>query len=204
MMSLELYLAFIAACVLLALIPGPSMALLVATGTTRGIGPGFMTLGGNIFGLSILVTAAVFGMAPMLALAADWFDLIRYAGAAYLIWMGFNYVRRGLNEPAEAVAAEKPSSHLFMQAVAVALSNPKVLLFLGAFFPQFIDPGFAMTPQLTILGIGFVVTLAFVDMLIMLMSGYARRWLLKKQRQTHIVSGVLIMGAGVGLAFARR
>lgn len=204
MMSFELYLAFIAACALLALIPGPTMALLVATGTTRGIGPGFMILGGNTLGLSILVTAAVFGMAPMLAMAADWFDLIRYVGAAYLIWMGYNYVRRGLREPDEAMASEKPSSHLFAQALAVALSNPKVLLFLGAFFPQFIDPAFAMTPQLTILGIGFVVTLAFVDMLIMLMSGYARKWLLKKQRQTHIASGVLLMGAGVGLALARR
>ncbi len=204
MMPLELLLAFIAACVLLALIPGPMMALLVATGTTRGIRAGFMTLGGNALGLVILVTIAVLGMAPILALASEWFDYIRYIGAAYLIWVGFGYVRRGLNEPEEAMTTEKPSSQLFMQALVVALSNPKSLLFLGAFFPQFIDPATAMAPQLIILGIAFVVTLVSIDMLVMLMSGYARKWLLQKQRQTHIASGVLLMGAGIGLAFARR
>jgi len=204
MMSFQLYLAFVAACVLLAVIPGPSMALFVATSTTRGVRAGFMSLAGNSTGLALLAAAAILGMAPLLSLAAEWFDYIRLLGAAYLMWIGVGYIRKGLGEPQRAKEAEAPRHRLFTQALTVALSNPKVLLFLGAFFPQFIDPSAALTPQLIVLGVSFVVTLSLVDAMIVLASGYARKWLLNRQRGVHVGSGVLLIGAGAVLAFSRR
>lgn len=204
MMSVELYMAFIAASVLLALVPGPSMAMFVATSTTRGTKAGFTTIAGNSAGLVVLVAAAVLGMAPMLSLVAHWFDYIRLAGAAYLVWIGITYIRAGLKEPEAAAAVKAPHRRLFKRALTVSLSNPKTLLFLGAFFPQFIDPAHALTPQLIVLGITFVITLTLVDSLIVLMSGYSRRWLLNHQRKTHIGSGMLLISAGAALALARK
>ena len=204
MISVTTLLTFIAASAFLAFVPGPSMALLISNSTTKGTRAGLVALAGNSLGLTSLVAAAILGMAPLLSLASQWFDVIRIVGALYLVWMGINYIRTGLKAGDEQQAANVKLHHIFGQAVAVSLSNPKVLLFLGAFFPQFVDPALAMTPQLVALGISFLVTVLTIDAAIVLTSGYARRWLLEKQKATHIASGTLLIGAGVGLAFAHR
>lgn len=204
MMSLTTFLAFIAASALLALVPGPSMAVLITNSTTKGLRAGFVALAGNGTGLAILVTAAILGMAPLLSMASQWLDLIRMVGAVYLVWLGFTFIRNGLKAGSDQPTVETKSHHIYGQALAVCLSNPKVLLFLGAFFPQFIDPSLALTPQLIILGLGFVVTILTIDALIVLMSSYARRWLLNKQRETNMVGGLMLVGAGAGLAISRQ
>ncbi len=204
MMSLEAYLAFVAATVALALLPGPAMAMFIATSTTKGLREGFLTYVGNTAGLIILVIAAILGMEPLLSAASFWFDVIRLVGALYLVWIGIGLVRKGLAAPSgEPVQAVKSRSY-FAQGLFVSLSNPKVLLFLGAFFPQFIDASKPMMMQLVVLGATFLAIAAFIDLLIVLMSGYARRWLYQKQRATHIGGGVLLVGAGLGLALSRR
>ncbi len=204
MMSLETYLTFVAATVALALLPGPAIALFIATCTTKGTRPGLLAYAGNTSGLGVLVIAAIIGMTPLLSLASYWFDIIRLVGALYLVWMGIGLVRKGLahqdGEPQPVVK----STRYFLQGFLVSMSNPKVLLFLGAFFPQFLDPLQAMAPQLILLGGTFLVIIALIDLTIVLSSGYARRWLLEKQKTTHIASGTLLIGAGVGLAMVRR
>ncbi len=204
MMSVELYLTFVAATVALGLLPGPAIALFIATCTTRGTRQGLLAYAGNLTGLAVLVVAAIIGMAPLLSLASYWFDLIRLIGALYLVWMGISLVRKGFAHTGDQAPAEIKSKRYFLQGLVVSISNPKVLLFLGAFFPQFIDPSQSMVGQLILLGVTFLVIIAMIDLMIVLTSGYARRWLLTKQRATHIGSGVLLMGAGLGLALARR
>ncbi len=203
MMSLELYLTFVAASVALALLPGPSIAMFIATSTTKGTRQGLLAYAGNTAGLTILVTAAVIGMAPLLSLASYWFDLIRLVGAIYLVWIGISLVHKAASASGGGGLPATKSSHYFTQGLLVALSNPKVLLFLGAFFPQFLDPSQSMTAQLIVLGSTFLAIASFFDLLVVLMSGYARRRLMKEQRVTRIASGSLLIGAGVGLAFTR-
>lgn len=204
MMSLEAYLTFVAATVALALLPGPAIALFIATCTTKGTRPGLLAYAGNQTGLSVLVMAAIIGMTPILSLASYWFDVIRLVGALYLVWMGIGFVRKGLTHQDGEHQPVVKSKRYFLQGFLVSMSNPKVLLFLGAFFPQFLDPSKSMMPQLVLLGATFLVIIALIDLTIVLTSGYARRWLLEKQKTTHIASGTLLIGAGVGLALARK
>lgn len=202
-MSIEVFLAFVAACALLALTPGPAMSLIVANGASFGARAGLETVAGNSVGLGLLVAAAVLGMSSIMALMAEWFDWVRWLGAAYLVWLGVTRIRRALRGVPAAPTPRRGA--WFWQGFAVALSNPKVLLFLGAFFPHFVDPGASLPPQFALLGIGFLVTLAGIDGAMALMAGSARLWLTARRlRVADAMSGCLLIGGGIALAAARR
>jgi homoserine/homoserine lactone efflux protein len=205
-MSFELYLAFIAACVMLAVTPGPNMALFIANGTAHGTKAALLTVGGSTMGLAILVAAATLGMSSIMAFVAEWFDIIRWIGAAYLIWLGVSRLRAVMRSPAVPVAALPiRRGRWFLQGVVASLSNPKVLLFLGAFFPQFINLSAAVEPQLALLAVSFVVTLAMVDCIVVIAFGSAKGWLMGgRARVAEGVSGVLLVVGGLWLATARR
>ena len=141
-MSPEVLITFIAACILLALTPGPNMSLILANTLTSGLRAGFVTLAGTTTGLALLVAAAAAGMSSMMVFMSEWFDVIRWIGALYLVYLGARQLwllrRRASGRCAAAGAAA--GANLYLQGVLVSLSNPKVLLFLGAFLPQFVDP----------------------------------------------------------------
>src|SRR5689334_4164807 len=87
-MSGEILLAFVAACVLLALTPGPNMALMIANTLSSGLRAGLVTLAGTTTGLIVLVTAAAAGMTSIMVFMSAWFDVVRWAGAVYLLYLG--------------------------------------------------------------------------------------------------------------------
>jgi homoserine/homoserine lactone efflux protein len=148
-MSIELYGAFVLACILLALTPGPNMSLFIANGTAHGTRAALLTVLGATLGLGVLVALATIGMTSAMAIMAEWFDVIRWGGAAYLAWLGIGRLRAAFAAaPLEPVAAPADGRYIW-QGALVSLSNPKVLLFLGAFFPQFINPAAPIAPQLT-------------------------------------------------------
>lgn len=206
-MSTELYLAFILASVALALTPGPTMSLIIANGATYGMRAGLVTVAGGGFGLGMLVTAAILGMGSIVALMANWFDLIRWVGAAYLVWLGASRLYRAVKSekyPADP-PRNLPRGRWFWQGLAVALSNPKVLLFLGAFFPQFVDPQAALGQQFALLAVTFLSTMLVIDSGYAVLAGTARRWFTgSHMRIADGLSGVLLMGGGIWLALARR
>jgi homoserine/homoserine lactone efflux protein len=203
-MSLELYGAFIITCVVLALTPGPNMSLYIANGSAYGTRAALLTVLGASLGLSILVAFATIGMTSAMTLVAEWFDFIRWIGAAYLVWLGIGRLRAAIY--GESIAATEVPRHgrYFWQGAAVSLSNPKVLLFLGAFFPQFVNPDAAMGPQLMLLGVTFVIALVAVDCCMALAVGAARGWLTKRKRIADGISGALLLGGGLWLAIMRR
>lgn len=205
-MTLELYLIFVATCVLLAITPGPNMALFVANGAAYGPGAARATVAGNILGLSILVTITVLGMSWLVAIMAGWFDVLRWAGAIYLIWLGYRSLQRYCRARDDDIDVEiADHGRCFRQGLLVSLSNPKVLLFLSAFFPQFITPGDAVAEQLSLLAITFVATLGLVDMGLASAVGSARHWFSgKRRRYADGISGVLLICGGVWLAATRR
>lgn len=204
-MTLELLLAFCLASFLLAVTPGPTMSLVIANVTNYGLRPGLMTIAGNLTGLSILLTAVTFGLSSIMLFMAEWFDVIRLLGAAYLVYLGARALWKLRRPVVIATATEQSSNRWYWQGLFVAVSNPKVLLFLGAFLPQFLNPGAPALPQLVLLSIVFLVTLGLVDIGYAIIVARARvalsgRW----QRTMEAGSGALLLCAGVWLAFARK
>jgi len=204
-MSIELYLAFLLASTILAATPGPSVSLIIANGTSAGVKAGLLTVAGGISGVALLVTGAILGMSSILALMADWFYLLRWVGAAYLIWLGITRIWGVWRHVPAPEAPVTPERRWYWQGLAVSLSNPKTLLFLGAFFPQFVNQDAPLVSQFWILGVSFIAILALIDGSYALLAGTARAWITQKRmRLADGITGVLLVCGGLWLAAARR
>src|ERR1700684_3745461 len=162
-MSLQLYLAFVPACFALALLPGPIVTLLIANGLRHGTRAALVNIAGAQVGLAIVIGIVAVGLTTLMATLGYWFVWVRFAGAAYLVWLGIKLIRT----PVEGVSAEAPPpprGGFFLQGFLVSLSNPKVLVFFGAFIPQFMDMSQDHVSQVALLGVTFMVTAAITDM----------------------------------------
>ena len=102
-MSLQLYLAFVAACIALALLPGPMVSLLIANGLRHGTRAALINVAGAQTGLAIVIGIVAVGLTSLMATMGYWFDWVRFAGAAYLVWLGIKLIR----SPVEGVDAER-------------------------------------------------------------------------------------------------
>lgn len=205
-MSANVLITFFAASFLLAITPGPTMSLVIANATLHGRRAGLLTVFGNLAGLSILLTAVIFGLSSLMVFMSEWFDVVRWIGAAYLIYLGLRTLwklRGAAPELGDGTAST--STRWFWQGLFVALSNPKVLLFLGAFLPQFLDPARPAFAQLVVLALIFIATLAAVDCLYAIAVAQARKALSGRWRRVmEGTTGVLLIVGGLGIAAARR
>jgi len=200
-MTIEIYLAYIAACILVAIIPGPSVTLIIANSLTHGTRAGLLNILGGQIGLVLMLGVLVVGLAAVVEAMGHWFDWLRLAGAAYLVWIGWKLLRAPdtLAEP-----VRPPRGGFVLQGLLVALSNPKMLLFFGAFIPQFVQPGGDPSSQVLLLGATALVVAALSDGMYALLTGRAGSAL--SRRHVRLVSrtgGVCLIGGGVWLAFTR-
>src|SRR6059058_6350574 len=181
MMSPQLYLAFVAACIVLALVPGPIVSLLIANGLRHGTRAALINVAGAQAGLAIVIGVVAIGLTSLMATMGYWFDWVRFAGAAYLIWLGVKLIWA----PVEGVKIDEPPTPprggFFLQGFLVLLSNPKVLVFFGAFIPQFMDMEKDHLPQVALLGATFMVTAAMTDALYAIAAGRARLFFSKQR-----------------------
>jgi threonine/homoserine/homoserine lactone efflux protein len=203
-MSLQLYLAFVAACIALALLPGPVVTLVIANGLRHGTRAALTNIAGVQAGLAILIGIIAIGLTSLMATMGYWFDWVRFAGAAYLVWLGVKLIRA----PVEGLSADAPPppprGGFFLQGFFVALSNPKLLVFFGAFIPQFMDMSRDHFSQVALLGATFMVIAGLTDVVYAALAGRARR--LFSARRTRLlsrVSGGVMIGGGVWLALTR-
>jgi homoserine/homoserine lactone efflux protein len=203
-MTIELYLVFVLASVLLAVTPGPNVALIVGTSLGHGVRGGLMTVAGVNVGLVLQVSAVAAGLSWIVDLFARHFDLIRYLGAAYLVILGLQQLlARPRPEGVEARALR--GDRAFARGLAVAFANPKTLIFYAAFLPQFLPSG-DHGSALWLLAGTFAAIAAVSDSLYAIFAARARAALSGRvQRLADKVSGVILLGgAGVLLAAARR
>jgi threonine/homoserine/homoserine lactone efflux protein len=202
-MSLQLYLPFVAACFALALLPGPVVTLVIANGLRHGTRAALTNIAGVQAGLAIVIGIVAVGLTSMMATMGYWFDWVRFAGAAYLVWLGIKLIRA----PAESVKADAPPpprGGFFLQGFLVLLSNPKVLVFFGAFIPQFMDLSKDHVSQVALLGATFMITGAITDSIYALLAGRARLFFSTgRTRLLSRVSGAFMIGGGVWLALVR-
>ena len=207
-MSYQLLLGFVAACVLLALTPGPNMALIIANTATHGLRAGLVTLAGTSTGLIVLVAVAALGMTPVVVFMSNWFDALRWIGACYLAWLGVQQLRSWWRRRQVATLPQAPPGSQrtwYLQGVGVSLSNPKVLFFLGAFLPQFIDPAASAVWQLCVLAVLFVSVLVAVDVgYTLAVAGARAKFDAARLRMLDGVAGVLLLIGGAALAMTRR
>jgi threonine/homoserine/homoserine lactone efflux protein len=202
-MSLQLYLAYIAACVALALLPGPIVTLVIANGLRHGSRAALTNIAGVQAALLIVIAVVAIGLTSLMATMGYWFDWVRFAGAIYLVWLGIRLIRAPV-EGVEAEAPPPPRGGFFLQGFLVALSNPKLLVFFGAFIPQFVDMNRDHLPQVALLGVTFMVVAGLTDATYALLAGRVRSFFSgPRTRALSRVSGGFMIGGGVWLALAR-
>jgi threonine/homoserine/homoserine lactone efflux protein len=202
-MSLQLYLAFVVTCIALALLPGPIVTLLIANGLRHGTRAALINIAGVQAGLAIVIGIVAIGLTTLMATLGYWFDWVRLAGAAYLVWLGIKLIRA----PVEGIGSDAPPpprGGFFLQGLLVSLSNPKVLVFFGAFIPQFVDMSRDHVSQVTLLGVTFMAIAAITDALYALLAGRARTFFsARRTRLVSRVSGGFMVGGGIWLALTR-
>src|SRR6476660_8482852 len=203
-MSLQVYLAFVAACIALALLPGPVVTLVIANGLRHGTRAAVTNIAGVQTGLAILIGIVAVGLTSLMATMGYWFDWVRFAGAAYLVWLGIKLIRAPVKGVDLDAPPPPPRGGFFLQGFLVLLSNPKVLVFFGAFIPQFMDMSKDHFPQVALLGATFMVTAASTDAVYALLAGRARLFFSKERtRMLSRVSGGFMIGGGIWLALTR-
>jgi len=204
MMSLQAYFAFVVACVALALLPGPIVSLLIANGLRYGTRAALINVAGAQAGLAIVIGIVAVGLTSLMATMGYWFDWVRFAGAAYLVWLGIKLIRSPIEGVNVDATPPPPRGGFFLQGFLVLLSNPKVLVFFGAFIPQFMDMSQPHFPQVAVLGATFMATAVMTDAVYALLAGRARRFF--SARRTRLVSrmsGGFMIGGGIWLALTR-
>jgi threonine/homoserine/homoserine lactone efflux protein len=203
-MSLDLYLAFVAASVALALVPGPNVAVIVANAVTYGPRFGLLTVAGTSSAMIPQLAVTALGLSAVLSFMAEWFEVLRWIGVAYLIYLGIQAWRAPVADLGQAPPQPKSPHAIYWRGVLVSLTNPKTLLFFGAFLPQFVDPKGNAVSQLALLSLTFFVIAAAIDVGWALLAGRARGVFARLGKWTNRITGSVLLGAGLGLALARK
>ncbi len=204
MIDLELYLAFIAATTILILIPGPNVALIVANSVAYGTRYGLLTVAGTSSAMVLQLGVTLLGMSAVLGLLADWFEWLRWVGVAYLLYIGIRQWRAAPLNLTLIRAQPRSVKAIYARGLLVSLTNPKTLIFYGAFFPQFMTGSGDAATQLALLSATFLVLAILLDGAWALLAGRARFALATRGRLRNRISGGLLVGAGIGLAVAHR
>jgi threonine/homoserine/homoserine lactone efflux protein len=205
--SIELWLAFVAASAVLLIIPGPTILTVISYSISHGQRANVPLIAAVALGDSTALLVSLLGLGALLTTSAFWFTVIKWAGGLYLLYLGVRRLRVGMSS-IETTAPKLPASRgrLFVNTYLVTTFNPKGIVFYVAFLPQFLIPGSSITRQLWILAVTFV-TMGIVNAtLYATFAGSARRLLAspRAQRRFNIAGGSLLSGAGVWALLAKR
>ena len=201
-MNWDLFAAFLVITAVLIVVPGPIVTLIIATGARQGVRAALVTVAGTSAGDAVLLAAIAFGLGWVLQNAGQFLVVLRWAGAAYLIWLGIAAWRHaGEKQPAETSGRVN-----FTRGFLVALSNPKTIAFFTAFLPQFVDPHLPAATQLAVMCTVTAVFAAVSNTAWAIAAGRGRAWFMRPSRAKLLgrVSGAVLIGGGVWLSLARR
>jgi threonine/homoserine/homoserine lactone efflux protein len=203
MMSIEVYLAYVLTCILITIIPGPTVTLIIANSLTHGMRAGLLNVAGTQLGLAIMLGVLLVGLSSIIATMGWWFDWVRIAGAVYLVWLGWKLLRANASF-GQIGQTPAPRGGFFLQGFLVLMSNPKALLWFGAFIPQFVDPDGNYVGQIVLLGATAMATAAITDGAYAVLGGRTGKLMSARRiRLASQMSGLFLIGGGVWLAFTR-
>ena len=204
---MDLWLAFVAAAIVLLAIPGPTILTVISYSASHGRRATLPLIAGVALGDSTALLLSLVGLGALLATSALWFNVVKWAGGLYLLYLGVRMLRSGAS-PLAAAASPAPESlwRLFLNTYTVTALNPKGIVFFVAFLPQFLHPASPAAPQLWALGITFVVLAALNATLYAAFASAARRMLEspRAQRRFNLLGGSLICTAGAWALLAKR
>ena len=205
-MTIQSWLMYLMLVIVATSTPGPAVLFIMTNSTLYGWQKATFSALGNITGLFCMGILTVAGLGAILNASEIIFNVVKYFGAAYLIYLGIKlFFQKGLDfqsAQSNLIAANVPSIKIFFQAFGVAVSNPKAIVFLTALFPQFLNINEPLIPQFVIL-ISTLMTLSFTFLMFYaLMAHKVKTWLSKSSRVKFVsrTSGVIFIGFGVLLA----
>jgi threonine/homoserine/homoserine lactone efflux protein len=199
------YAGFIAAILIFQLIPGPGTIAILNATARNGIGAGMGAVVGTLCGDLVYMLAAVFGLAAVMATEPMFFAALQWFGAGYLMWMGIQLLRT----PVVASASEMPRQsgwQFFRQALAVSLTNPKVILFFVAFFPLFMRSDATPVTLGVMMAHVTLICLLYQTLLVLVGNAIAARvakWSSARKVTTRL-AGIALVGFGLRLAASPR
>ena len=197
-------LPYVLACLLFSAIPGPGVSVVIANSLAGGTRAGLYTILGTQLSMLSMVLIVAVGLQAVMALVSGAFEIIKLAGAAYLIWIGWKMIR-STGQLVMDDGARLPIGRYIWQGALINWSNPKTLLFLSAFLPQFVDLSRPAFSQILILGLIVMAVAAASDSVYALAAGRARHLLTAARvRMVNRVSGMILMLGGVWLALQKR
>lgn len=199
--------AFVIASILFIQLPGPSLLFTIGRALTVGRRDALLSVVGNGLGVTVQALLVAIGLGAVIAASTTAFTVIKLAGAAYVIYLGVQAIRqrdrarRSLNDP--ALAGPEHPWRAIRVGFVVGVSNPKTIVFFGAFLPQFVSPGAPAAPQLVLLGMLFGVMAICSDGCWALAAGQARAWFAKRPERLDrlgATGGAMMVGLGATMA----
>ncbi len=203
-MALHTWLLYLVAAFGLSLTPGPNSLLILTHGALHGQRKTLFTVAGGALGFLVLIALSMLGIGAVLQASAHALTVLKFVGGAYLIWLGIGLWRAPpVQLQANAESGDTRSSAMFRQGLLTAISNPKALLFYGAFLPQFIDPRRDLLAQFVLMATIFVLVEIAVEYLLALLAQRIRPWLERAGKRFNRVCGGLFVAMGLALPMTR-
>lgn len=195
---------FLVMSLLLILVPGPDSGLVIQNSIVYGKKAGMKTVLGSVSGLFIHTAAAVLGLSALIVKSAWLFTILKWVGAAYLIYIGISSLRTVLRkeEPAAMTKAKKQKS-FYLQGFITCAANPKVAVFFLTFLPQFVNDTMNHMLQFSFMGLAYgVMTIIVFTLYVVLIEAFSR-WLKKPvvQKALQGTTGAVLVTFGIRLAF---
>ncbi|MNN03910.1 Homoserine/homoserine lactone efflux protein [compost metagenome] len=203
-MALDTWLIYLLASIGLSLTPGPNSLLALTHGALYGSRRTLFTIVGGVFGFSALIALAMFGLSALLQTSASVLGVLKWVGGAYLVWLGIQLWRSpALHLEVTERTLRLTNASLFRQGLLSAMANPKVLLFYGAFLPQFLDPQRGLPMQFVVMAATFASVEFLVEYLLARLAFRIRPWLAKGGKGFNRCCGSLFAVIGVALPLGR-
>ncbi len=199
-MIFELWLAFVAASIVLLIIPGPTILTVISYSLAHGRQANIPLVAAVALGDSTALVLSLLGLGALLAASAIWFTVIKWVGGLYLLYLGIKLIRTGINSiELDTPSALGSSWQLFTNTWLVTALNPKGIIFFVAFLPQFLDTSRAVNPQLWILSLTFVVLATLNALAYAVFAARAKTILTspRAQKRFNLAGGTLLSAAGL-------
>jgi threonine/homoserine/homoserine lactone efflux protein len=201
--DVDRFAAYLVACVVVLMIPGPTILLVVSRSLNHGASVRRATVAGVVLGDFVAMTAAMLGAGAILLASAELFTALRVAGGLYLLWLGIRTWRSRGRQWITDDAPDTSPRRVFAESFAVTATNPKSIAFFVAFVPQFINPALPWLPQTVAMIVAFVILGGLNALAYAWLAGRARGFMLEpaaRRRVARVSGGVLIAGGAAVIA----
>jgi threonine/homoserine/homoserine lactone efflux protein len=203
-MALHTWLLYLVAAIGLSLTPGPNSLLVLTHGALHGHRRTLFTVAGGALGFVALIALSMLGIGALLQASAHALTVLKLVGGAYLVWLGIQLWRAPpIRLEADPGQGNTRATTLFRQGLMTAVSNPKALLFYGAFLPQFVDPNRDLLMQAVVMATTFIVIEFAVEYLLALLANRIRGGLKRVGKGFNRSCGAMFVALGIALPMTR-